>query len=118
MPKSTLPSKAKGTKIPPEQFDLPVSFDPAGEMVTLREIIEGGKGPVRSLAALSPEKRSELTIKRLEMQPDLELAMVGAGLIDRDRAIREVKAQTEVGRALSEIEQIVIQDLLDEVAGK
>ncbi len=104
----------QGTLIPPEQWDMPVSFDPAGNLVTLREVTKPGHGSVASLASLSPEKRTELTIKRIEAQPHLNLAMIGSGTIDCQRAIQEVKAQSDIGRILVEIEQRVVQNLLDE----
>ena len=42
--------------------------------------------------------------------------MVGAGLVDKDRAIAEVKAQSNVGRVLAEIEQRVINNLVERAA--
>lgn len=111
-------AKTRGTKIPPDQLDMPVTFDPAGNLVTLREVMKPGHGSVASLASLSPEKRAELTVKRIEAQPEFEVAMVGGGVVDRERAIQEVKAHSEVGRVLVEIEQRVVQNLLDEVASQ
>jgi hypothetical protein len=112
--KSSPHRKPHGTKIPPEQMNLPVTFDAAGNMVTLAEVMEPGHGSVLSLASLSPEKRAELTVKRIEAQPTFELAMVGGGIVDKTRAIEEVKAQTDIGKVLTEIEQRVIQNLLEE----
>jgi len=110
-------AKTRGTKIPPVQLELPVAFGPGGKMVTLREVMKPGHGSVASLASLSPEKRAELTVKRIEGQPDFEMAMIGGGMVDRERAIEEVKAHSDVGRVLVEIEQRVVQNLLDELAG-
>lgn len=113
--KPTSRGKTLGTKIPSEQMDLPVTFDTAGNLVTLREVMEPGHGSVLSLASLSPEKRAELTVKRIEAQPKFEVAMVGGGIVDKARAIAEVKAQTDIGKVLTEIEQRLIQNLLEEV---
>ena len=44
--------------------------------------------------------------------------MVAGGIVDKQRAIAEVKAQTDIGKVLTEIEQRVIQNLLEEVAAK
>ncbi len=41
--------------------------------------------------------------------------MVGGGIVDKVRAIEEVKGQTDIGKVLTEIEQRVIQNLLEEV---
>jgi hypothetical protein len=109
------PGKHQGTKIPAEQMDLPVTFDATGGMVTLRQVMAHDYGSVMSLSTLSPEKRAELTVKRIEAQPKFEVAMIGGGIVDKERAIKEVKAQTDIGRVLTEIEQRVIQNLLEEV---
>ncbi len=68
--KSASRGKTLSTKIPVEQMDLPVTFDTAGKLVTLRQVMEPGHGSVLSLASLSPEKRAELTVKRIEAQPN------------------------------------------------
>jgi len=107
--------KAHETKIPQEQMDLPVTFDTAGNMVTLREVMTPGHGSVLSLSSLTPEKRAELTVKRIEAQPEFEVAMIGGGIVDKTRAVEEVKAQTDIGKVLTEIEQRVIQNLLETV---
>lgn len=108
-------AKGKPLKIPADQMDLPISFDAAGNLMTLREVMEPGHGSLLSFASLSPEKRAELTVKRIEAQPKFELAMIGGGLVNKERAIEEVKAQTDIGKALTEIEQRVINSLLEEV---
>lgn len=56
---------------------------------------------------------AELVAKRLESQREFKLAMIGAGLIDKERAIAEVKAQTRVGKVLMEIEQQMIRNLIE-----
>ena len=57
--KATPHAKTHGTRIPADQMDLPVTFDVAGNVVTLRQVMEPGYGSVLSLASLSPEKRAE-----------------------------------------------------------
>jgi len=114
------PAKKAGadvTKIPPEQWDMPVSFAQDGSMVSLREFIHPTV-PVLSLSQLSPEQRAELTVKRIELQPRFELGMIGAGIVDKSRAIAEVKSQSKVGRLLTEIEQRVINNLVTDAARK
>jgi len=39
--------------------------------------------------------------------------MVGAGTVDKKRALAEVRAQSEVGQLLIEIEQRLISNLID-----
>ena len=118
MVSQAMPPKSAGIKIPPEQYDMPVSCDAAGNFVTLREAMVPGYGTVQSMSLLSPEKRAELTVKRIEAQSDFELAMIGGGIVDRARAIKEVKAHTNVGRIFTEIEQRVVNNLLESLALK
>jgi len=117
MAKKPVPrGKTHGIKIPPDQLNLPVTFDAAGNPVTLKEAVEPGHGSILSFASLSPEKKAELTAKRIELQPKFEVAMVGGGIVDKRRAIQEVEAQTDIGKVLTEIEGRVIQNLLDATA--
>src|SRR6185369_6543282 len=98
-----------------EQWDMPVSFDTAGHPVSLRDYLTGlDTGNALSFSSLSPEQRTELAAKRIEMQPDYEIATIGAGVVSKERAVEEVRAQTELGRKLAQIETRVIMHLIDE----
>jgi len=44
--------------------------------------------------------------------------MFPAGVIDKDRAIAEVKAQSKVGKTLMEIEHRVINNLIERASKK
>ena len=46
-------------------------------------------------------------------QPDFKLEMLGAGTIDKDRAVAEINARSKIGTALMEIEQRVINNLVE-----
>lgn len=120
MMKKFTPSPKNGTslKVPIEQMDLPVSFSASGEPVTLRQYMEKSEKTELSLfSALSPRERAELTVKRIEAQPSFEMAMIGGGILGKQRAIEEVRAQTDIGLALTEIEQRVIQSVLRAAQG-
>lgn len=97
--------------IPQTQWDLPASYGADGTLATLREVADP-KVPTLSLPELSPVQRADVVVKRIEAQPKFQIAMVGAGLIDKERAIAEVKAGSRIGRALMEIEQRVINNLV------
>lgn len=113
---TTTQSSSPRYPIPSDQWDLPVSFDAAGKPVTLRQYMAPGHGDALSLSSLSPEMLADLTVQRIEAQKAFELAMIGAGMVDKTRAVREVKAQSDVGRLLTEIEQRVIRRLIDAAA--
>ena len=94
---------------------MPAGFRPDGQVATLKEVADP-KVPTLSLGEINPAQRIDLVVKRIEHQPDFKIAMVGAGLVDKDRAIAEVKAQSNVGRVLAEIEQRVINNLVERAA--
>ena len=52
--------------------------------------------------------------------PGARLALLavrdGAGVIDKDRAVAEVKANSKIGRALVEIEQRVLHNVISNAA--
>lgn len=103
--------KKKATKsgdIQARQWKLPASYCAGGEgMASLREVADPNV-PTLAFSELTQQQRAELVAKRIEVQPKFQIVMLGAGLVDQQRAIAEVKAQTSVGRALMEIEQRVI----------
>jgi hypothetical protein len=74
--------------------------------------------PTMALAQLTPDQRAKLVAERIARQPKFQLAMIGGGVVDKKRAISEVKAQTEIGRALMEIEQNAIHMLVAAAAAR
>ena len=103
--------------VPPEQWELPISLAPDGHWVTLKEVVEN-KTAALSFGQLSMEQQAELVAKRIESQPEFEMAMVGPGHVGKERAIQEVRAQSSVGRTLIEIEQRMIARMLNRAEGE
>jgi hypothetical protein len=113
---SATPSSAP--PIPDRQWDLPASYCADGnQLATLREVVDPDV-PTMSLSELTPEQRAELVAKRIEAQPNFQIAMIGAGLLDKQRAIAEVKSYSKIGRALVEIEQKMISHQVNKAAGE
>lgn len=112
---STSEKSAKQTiTIPDEQWEIPASFSADGsKMASLRDVVDKNVSTM-SLSQLTTDQRAELVAKRIELQPKFELAMVGAGIVGKERAIAEVKAQSDVGRVLIEIEQRLINNLIEQ----
>lgn len=81
-------------------------------MATLREVVDP-ETPTMNLSQLSDKQRLDLVAKRIEMQPDFQIAMLGAGLIDQKRAIQEVKSGTPIGRNLAEIEERLLNHVIE-----
>ncbi len=101
-----------GLGIHDERLELPVGISSDGpRMVTLREV-RSADAPTVDFLQLSLERKAELTAERIQRQPELILGMVGAGIVDKECTIREVKARLEVGKPLIEIEQRTITHLI------
>jgi hypothetical protein len=113
MAKAAKSSAEARSVIKKEQWEMPVTFDEAGNLVSLREYVREGHRAL-SFSALSADQRAELAAKRIEMQPDYELGTIGAGLVNKQRAIDEVRSHTKLGRRLEQIESRVIMHLIDE----
>ena len=96
-----------------KQREIPAGFHSDGSRAaTLREVLDPDV-PTIQLADLTLDQRAQLVAKRLELQPSISLAMVGAGMIDKRRAINEVKKKTQVGKLLIEIEHQMIANLIE-----
>lgn len=107
----------KTAPLPEKQWDMPAGFhSDESDVATLREVIDPNV-PTRQLSDLTLEQRAELVAKRLELQPRVDL-MVRDGLVDKARAITEVKAQTKVGKLLIEIEDQMIRNLMERAQKK
>jgi len=105
-------AKALSQPVPQGQWDTPAGFRSDGQIATLKEVVDP-KVPTLSLNEISPEQRADLVINRIEHQPDFKITMFPAGVIDKDRAIAEIKAQSKVGKTLVEIENRVINNLVE-----
>ena len=105
-------AKERKLTVPDEQWGLPISMDAQGRPVSMRDAY-AGKAAVLSFAQLSLDQQADLVATRIEQQPNFELSMVGAGVVSKERAIAEVRAQTPVGRTLIEIEQRMISRMAE-----
>jgi hypothetical protein len=101
-----------------KQLAMPAGFYADDSSVaTLRDVVDPDVA-TKHLSELTLEQRAELVAERLALQPSLELAMIGAGMIDKQRAITEVKGKTRIGKLLIEIEDQMIRNLLDQAQKK
>lgn len=99
------------SKVPTEQWELPVSLDAKGRLIAMWEICVG-KVIALPFGQLSSNQQAELVAARIEQQPKFELSMIGVGVVSKEGAIAEVRAQSPVGRTLIEIEQRMIERMM------
>jgi hypothetical protein len=90
--------------------------------VTLREIIDPHT-PTKNLPELSLPELYDLAASRLNLlSDDFQVAIMGFGLIDKHRALAEVRARTELGKHLAILQMKMLQQLIrqaqEEVAAK
>jgi hypothetical protein len=111
--KVTAKRKVAKPRVPEKQWEMPAGFQADGKsMATLKDVVDPHK-PTMQLTNLPFDKRAALVVERLNRQPQFELNMIGAGKIDKARAITEVKNHTKVGRLLVEIEHQMIRNLIE-----
>jgi hypothetical protein len=78
-------------------------------LASLRQVADPAV-PTRNAIELSQHERSVLVAKRLEAAPeDFQIAMFGVGIVDKNRAIQEVRARSKIGLLIIEIELRVIE---------
>lgn len=103
------------TAIPEEQWDLPVFIDPNGRRITLREFTEE-RTVTLSFSNLSEQLSDDQQVKlvgeRIASSFDFEVAMIGLGIVNQERALQEVYEQTSAGRTLIDIELRTIARLI------
>ncbi len=110
--------RRKNPSFPEKQWAMPAGFHSDDSAVaSLRDVVDPSV-PTKQLSDLTFEQRAELVLKRLALQPSIQLAMIGAGMIDKERAITEVKNKTKVGKLLIEIEHQMIRNLLEQAQKK
>lgn len=98
-----------------KELKLPVSFTRDGKEVTLIDFMTTKRNVSLSLSSLKPSQLAEITIDRIKQKPEVKLMMLGSDVIDKERAIAEIEAQSPIGMVLIEAEQYEIEDTLEEI---
>ncbi|HKP46338.1 MAG TPA: hypothetical protein VJT50_07040 [Pyrinomonadaceae bacterium] len=106
--------RRRRVRFPAKQWDMPAGYcaDGSGQ-ASLRDVVDPEVATLQ-LSDLTLNQRAALVVQRIERQSTIELAMIGAGMIDKTRAITEVKNKTRVGRLLIEIEHQMIRNLIEQ----
>lgn len=98
-----------------KELKLPVSCTSDGNKITLEEYLTTKKDISLSLSNLKPSQLAEITMDRIREKPEVKLMMLGSDVIDKERAIAEVEAQSSIGLVLMEAEQYEIEDTIEEL---
>src|SRR5579862_5454019 len=110
-------SSSRGSKASPkltaEQWDSPAGFH-AHEIrrATLREVIDP-RIPTKNIPELTISELYDLAATRLNLLPDdFQVAVMGFGLIDKERTLADVRARTQLGKHLAILQIKNLQHLL------
>lgn len=100
-----------------KQLRLPVGLRADGSMVSLGEILNSD-----TEAQLWPEleaaQRADITAKRIELQPKFNLGLIGTGVINKEKAIEEIRSRSRIGMRLIDIENRLLTKLMTEIEEK
>ncbi|MDQ1522375.1 MAG: hypothetical protein QOE47_299 [Pyrinomonadaceae bacterium] len=112
-------SPALPDNIPEKQWELPIGFETRGErLVTLGELFKEGL-EILPGAKLTDEQRYSLVAQRIQAQRKFELSMYGVdGIIDKERAIHEVKSGSRAGKIIAKVEMMMIEDMINLARGE
>ena len=94
-----------------DHWSRSVAMAPNGQWLSLQEVVE--EEPARfSFIQLTPEQQAELVAERIRQRPKYDIGILGLGVLDKKRAINEVRALTPIGCTLIEVEQRMIERLI------
>jgi hypothetical protein len=102
--------RGRRPRIPTTEWKMPISFSSDGELVTLRQARD--RVAFLDFSQLSRKQQIELVARRIELRKEIKLCVIDNGVIDKARALAEVRSHSRIGQALIEIEQLLIAELL------
>lgn len=104
--------------VPERQWGLPVGFcGGCRKPVTLRELVEGSP-PLLPAESLTDEQRTQLVMSRISQQAKFSLSVYGVGVIDKERAVGEVRQGSKVGKAIARVEMMMVEEMIALATGK
>jgi hypothetical protein len=110
-------SSSRGPEAPPklstEHWDSPAGFYALEiRQATLKEVVDP-LIPTKNIPELSIAELYDLAAARLRVVPDdFQLAVMGFGLIDKQRALAEVRARTGLGKHIAILQIKVLEQLI------
>jgi hypothetical protein len=108
--RSTSRASNAGLKLSATDWSSPAGFH-AHEIrrATLKEVVDPGV-PTKNLPELSISEMHDLAAARLSLVPEhFRVAVMGFGLIDKHRAIAEVRLRSKLGKHLAVLEMYAVQ---------
>jgi hypothetical protein len=82
-------------------------------MLSLRDVLSRAEADTKPLKDLTDTEQADLTAERIRRQKTFEIGLIGVGVLDKERAIAEVKANSPAGRTLMAIEKKILEMVLE-----
>jgi hypothetical protein len=106
---------AAPSRVPPRQWELKAGYRADGSgMLSLRDLLAAPETDTRGLSDLTEAEQAELTAERIRGQRTFRIELVGVGVLDKERAIAEVRALSSAGRTLIEIEKRALRMVIED----
>jgi hypothetical protein len=99
------------------ELSKPLGLDADGRTLTHADIVER-KAPTVALASLDFGARKKLVLQRNEMENDFEIEMLGGSRIDRRQLMKEIEAESELGKWYVQAEISYLMDLNAKLEGQ
>lgn len=90
----------------------PLLISPVGEFVTADEIVAAPALALGSVFTLDIADQLRLALARYEMEPEFKLGIFDGGVLTKQEVVDQLKAQTNLGRFLLQVEMGYVNDLL------
>lgn len=102
------------SNVPEEQWDLPIGFKDDGTPMSLREFKNIERDHMH-LAAITFDDLQNLVTMRIKAQDKYpSIMMLGKGKVDKERALQEIRENSDVGEYIVELERRVIEMMKEE----
>jgi hypothetical protein len=106
--------KRKVPRVPRRQLALPSGYHTeGGDVASFRDVLSP-QVPTVDGDSLTDEQRKKLALLRIAAQPDLQLVTAGV-VLNKERALREIRKGTPLGRILVNVEHQTIEFLKQNV---
>jgi hypothetical protein len=88
-----------------------------GKLASLRAVLSR-RTPTRDFEMLPEPEQARVTAARIAAQKAFSIGVPGVGVIDKQRALREVQEGTAIGKALINVEMLTLRTLKEEAAAR
>ncbi len=82
----------------------PVCLSPAGDFVTVQELLANPELRLGSLFTLNRDLQLKLALERYRLEPEFRLGIMGTGILTKKEIVSHLRRQTELGKRILKAE--------------